>query len=563
MKYIKKLDLQTEEIQEVKNLEKHNIIFNEPFTVDKYVGHAGDFLAIDGEYEDGFNQFNETNIVGVSCFVSKEVHNINNKINYIVRPELFNGNDDSEKIQKAIDFLVANKIHGVVKLFGEYTINKKIVLDISYCSLEGNAIINSSVTDGESILVTGGSFRVNNISYQSKAFIRGIILKGKRVTGSIGILFNGYDVSGLTIENFEIQEFDIGERFEDNSYIISHIGGSVGRCNIGVQMPSGFNNYGENISYNSCTISNCELCVQNINPNGNFHFNNCSLDYSVMLVDAQRGGAFLNNCHMETNNNSKVITKAIFKTGAYQDSYIKIDGGFIMYWNKPNFTISSCFETLYNKDTISIYVDGTKFYNVYQFSDALCSGTGKIKLQNIKETTEGYIGSFGIISKNNNLLNPDFYNNFMEVDITKYVGNKTNNVTCENVSVATYGTAMKVTKTTGGSNGTIVIYVPIKENICTYSLKLSDGGESNGNIIYLESSYAKLNFDNNGYIKSMYKTKVGSTRNLNPQNALGVEFTNQATGLRAPAWATHYILEFNMSAFKGSFVLQDIIINAL
>ena len=77
----------------------------------------------------------------------------------------------------------------------------------------------------------------------------------------------------------------------------------------------------------------------------------------------------------------------------------------------------------------------SKFYNVYQFSDALCTGTGKIKLENIKDTTEGYIGSFGIISKNNNLLNPDFYNNFMEVDITKYVGAKTNNVTCENVSV--------------------------------------------------------------------------------------------------------------------------------
>ena len=60
MDYIEKLDLQTEEIKEVETLEKHTIINNNPLSVDKYLGHASEFLAINGKYNDGFNQLNET-----------------------------------------------------------------------------------------------------------------------------------------------------------------------------------------------------------------------------------------------------------------------------------------------------------------------------------------------------------------------------------------------------------------------------------------------------------------------------------------------------------------------
>ena len=495
--------------------------------------------------------------------VNSSLDNVNNKINYIVRPEMFEGADDSDRIQKAIDYLVNNKKHGIVTLNGEYTLDRKITVDISYCSIEGNAFITSNVVDGATIHITGGLINVNNMIYQNKAHIGGFILRGNRQTGSIGLLFQGNNTSGLTIDNIEIEEFYIGERFESNAYLISHIGCSVGRCNIGVQMPDGFTNYGENISYNSCSISNNEICIQNINPNGNFHFNNCSLDYSVMLVDAQRGGVFLNNCHMETNNNSKVITKAIFKTGAYQDAYIKIDGGLIMYWNKPNFKITSCFETSYNKDTICIHVDGTKFYNVYQFSEALCSGTGKIKLQNVKEPTEGYVALTGVISNNNNLLNSDFYNNFLEVDITKYAGNKTDNVTCENISVSKHENGLKIVKTTSGSDGAVNIFVPIHNNICTYSLKVTDIKNSNDGVVYLTSSYGKLIFDENGYIKKSYLSNVGATRNITPLNSSSVVYTNQATGERSPSWATHYVLTFNANAYKGAFKIHDLIINSI
>ena len=80
MDYIDKLELQTEELKEVENLEKHNIINNNPFTVDEYIGHDRDFLSIDGEYDDGFNQLNKTVTFGINCSVSREVNNLEKKI---------------------------------------------------------------------------------------------------------------------------------------------------------------------------------------------------------------------------------------------------------------------------------------------------------------------------------------------------------------------------------------------------------------------------------------------------------------------------------------------------
>ena len=76
MKYIEKLDLQSEEIEEVENLEKHTVINNNPFSVDEYEGHDRDFLSIDGDYNDGFNQLNETVTFGINCNVSREVNNL-------------------------------------------------------------------------------------------------------------------------------------------------------------------------------------------------------------------------------------------------------------------------------------------------------------------------------------------------------------------------------------------------------------------------------------------------------------------------------------------------------
>ena len=86
MNYIEKLNLQTEEVKEVETLEKHVITNSE--SVNTYSGHTRDFLAVDGEYNDGFNQLNETNGIGISCAVSKEVKEARTDANGVIHAKL-------------------------------------------------------------------------------------------------------------------------------------------------------------------------------------------------------------------------------------------------------------------------------------------------------------------------------------------------------------------------------------------------------------------------------------------------------------------------------------------
>ena len=87
MDYIEKLELQTEEVKEVESLEKHKIIISEPFSVNKYKGHTDEFLAVDGDYDDGFNQLNETNGLAINCIVSKRVNELKTSLDNILAKE--------------------------------------------------------------------------------------------------------------------------------------------------------------------------------------------------------------------------------------------------------------------------------------------------------------------------------------------------------------------------------------------------------------------------------------------------------------------------------------------
>ena len=67
--------------------------------------HDEDFLAIDGEYNDGFNKLNETNVVGVSCKVSKRLDNLKASLNSVVlyvEDFIKQENTDTEAIQRAV-----------------------------------------------------------------------------------------------------------------------------------------------------------------------------------------------------------------------------------------------------------------------------------------------------------------------------------------------------------------------------------------------------------------------------------------------------------------------------
>ena len=145
MDYIEKLELQTEEIQEVENLEKHKIIISDPFSVNKYKGHADEFLAIDGEFNDGFNQLNKANGSVVNCIVSKRVNEIKNNLSVSVKDFGAKGNgtsDDTKAIRDAFNYAIENN-KGVFFPSGEFICNEKLNI-VSGLNVAGCGV-NSSI----------------------------------------------------------------------------------------------------------------------------------------------------------------------------------------------------------------------------------------------------------------------------------------------------------------------------------------------------------------------------------------------------------------------------------
>ena len=134
MDYIDKLELQTEEIKEVENLEKHIIINDEPFSVNKYNGHTREFLAIDGDYNDGFKQLKETDGLGISCIVSKEVKQAREDIYGKVHENLKDRIDSD--LNNAVN--IKTNFNNYVSNNNIYELDKLRLLETTWSYYDGN-----------------------------------------------------------------------------------------------------------------------------------------------------------------------------------------------------------------------------------------------------------------------------------------------------------------------------------------------------------------------------------------------------------------------------------------
>ena len=310
------------------------------------------------------------------------------KTTYFVTPEMFAGTD-TEKIQRAIDYLVDNRIQGTVILSGDYVIDSTITVDASYVSLEGfSCRIDCKNVVGDAFVITGGAIKFNDLVYQGNKKISGILLRGNRVAGNSGFKFAGNTVCSINFYNCEIEEFGEGMVFESNSYILNFFGCSVGRCDIGLHMPAGFDNYGENINFHGGAIANNAKCVVIKNPNGTFRFNSTSFDYSAELLIAHGGSIICSNCHFEFRLGSGNETSAFqcsTSSNITLEKSVLIGSG--SEYTRPHiFEFTKDFD--YNEPSV-ITIKDCQVFNLKTTTDYLCGGNGGIlNIDNISSTTK-------------------------------------------------------------------------------------------------------------------------------------------------------------------------------
>ena len=177
MEYIEKLDLQTEEVKEVETLEKHKIIISEPFSVNKYKGHTDEFLAVDGDYNDGFNQLNETNGLGISCIVSKEVKEARIDVNGNAYTKLKDRIDSEvNEIKSSLQHMVNNNASSKIvnrNLFGQK--NNACILNINNSGrdadiLGGDKTVLASYPDRDIVNIYSHMEAPQGVTFNSSSF---------------------------------------------------------------------------------------------------------------------------------------------------------------------------------------------------------------------------------------------------------------------------------------------------------------------------------------------------------------------------------------------------------
>lgn len=272
--------------------------------------------------------------------------------------------DDAPAIQRAMAAIVARGTGGVVLLQPKvaYRCDSGLELDASHVSLFGSALLDFSGWTGVYLRVTASSRArpltpANN--YGRKGSIGGsILLRGAGpASKSIGLHFNSDVIATsarLLVENLSIMECGTGVRFGDRAYNNLLINCEIYNCGLCVDYPEADDN-GERNTLIGCTLFNSVCAVRVALPNGALHLVSCSIDYTDVIYDVERGSVLATSCHHESRH---WVDRPVRCLG--DDALIRLDGGYILNQAKEA-TVRNFFDV---RVGATVLMDGMFVHNI-------------------------------------------------------------------------------------------------------------------------------------------------------------------------------------------------------
>lgn len=247
-------------------------------------------------------------------------------------------------------------------------------------------------------------------------------------SGTVGLYFYGekdrnacdenYD-SNLTklidnklITSISIKKFDVGIDIFSNVWCLSIDKSSIKSCCVGVNSDKrkiseitscntkGLgSNYGENIRFNSCNISNNHLAIMN-NGLDDLSFEGTSIDYNDCMVQVSEGRTKFINCYIERGNDQADV-----------DYWIKMlgDGNWVkLFFDNCEFV----FAQSHNPDDPDNFI---KKYEIVYVETSNSTQPGSVIIQRSKINITNYERSHFMFSPNQNnmgggLMQGNFYN---------------------------------------------------------------------------------------------------------------------------------------------------------
>lgn len=464
--------------------------------------------------------------------------------------------NDIAKLQAKCDEIVAGGIKQTLRVSGVMKLNSMLTINATFVQIQGdNAVFDfSSLASGTAVKITG---RATGTAYaQSSGGLNGVELIGPGIaTTTVGIEFDTAAEAGTSHTdyfNVNVHGFGKGHVFKNNAYVQNFWGCDVWDCATAIEMPTGFANYGERITYFGCTIFNNSFGVVNNNANGAFHLIGSSLDYNGVQAVAQAGRIFLDNCHIEATN----YASEPFVTYPVNGATIIINGGWMLCTGSNTSVIFLSQTTARQGGGITVK---DMFINAMG-TGRWKSGVGRFSLTNI--TSFNTSNNPKLSSATENRLTDGGFEGATVLDaiitadsaaITSRTVGTNINLTTSVTYARTGARSLKVAKTFGGGSACqFMLIVPLSRmgSLCHSLGYYKKPGAGTGNV-FISTGYTSLQI--NAGVELPVQSVITGTETVT-FTAAAVDWTATQSGepsTSAPSWATHFFVAVNMDSFVG------------
>lgn len=452
-------------------------------------------------------------------------------------------------------------------------ITDTITVDTSYISLDFSqgTVDARGLTNRPAFVFTGSS----NAGYpNTRATVSGlrILGPGSGSTSAPGVVFQGTDttdVRGVGVFGLELSGFATGIEFRTNAFLLSFFNCHVYRCNVGISMPAGYRNYGENIKFIGGGIGTCDLAVLNANPNGNFHLVSTSIDYCRRAVEAVSGGVFIDAPHIEFNETGSRSTDSHFVTGTDSSAKIVITSGHIFFHEEPK--AAAIFETRNASWGGGIHLISTALMRTSTTSGYLCGGTGQITISDPVLYDGGGSGSsMGALmpSSQANVLVDGGFDQSSVVEAFVNNTDRTSRTAGPGISLRTASGNLVVKRLSTTKPGTVAFDVPIVHGK-VYAMSITFGSTTSSGTVELIESFVAIRGEGTAGVPNVLRNQARGATGIPLSTVAGTPNYRRVFGAgtwdrRAPAWATHFRLRLLFDkAGLGETRIQEIVITAL
>lgn len=529
---------------------------------------------------------NPENLINLTDEVAADtVNSIENFLSISLYPRIPGENDDRGRFLRLLaDCKTQNKkakleSYKIYKITSYDTSSKiALTIDLSYINLEGNSATldftgNPAHT---SIYVTATKippYFNNHIGEIKNLFIDGKssgTVRSSSTALTIDSSVNGSGVAHIDLTKLNIKGFSVGIKYCNHAYLIRHNSLDIFDCTTCLLMPSGYIDYGENISFYGCTFYNSGTAVTIQYPSGEFDFFGCSFDYNSLDFYINSSVVMLSQCHIEGDCRMNVSGSG---------AILQINNSRIVFQNTfayAPFNVSTDCEGISIKDC---YIDGGLFNTTGKYD--IITGGGKVKIEGSKSYNV-YTGFFHNFLNENSL---NFSPKHVDAEVFSYINNEIYNVlSAKNINITkdtdvfeSGSFSTKITKQFGAySPSGCYIFVKLQPNTKRVSYRLRWKSDINIpiNIIDFYTMWADAirskkivtaNTNNHSqvHIKDIYLTQLTKTEDLGhigmwvSLNNSWSTFDPGAIQSIRPNWANYFVIGLNLNIMPAGSIYID------